>query len=175
VPFRSSALTKILRNSFGGNSKTSLIINVSPTLKNGKETLSALRFGARAAAVRNVPVANEKRSVEELRRLVDAAKATEAFQEDYERELGAVLQRLKSAALALYAAVPAGPRDTRIKHSLVSNFSVRATLVLRALSQRPRLTCLARTTSGVERCCAGVRYSETPSCRDSADDIQLLR
>lgn len=140
VPFRSSVLTKILRNSFGGNSKTSLIINVSPTLKNGKESLSALRFGARASAVRNIPVANEKRSVEELRRLVDAAKATEVFQEDYERELGAVLLRLKSAALALYASVPAGPRDSRIKHSLVSNFSVCSHVRIRG----PNLRCLLK-------------------------------
>lgn len=47
VPFRSSTLTKILRNSFGGNSRTALIVNCSPSSVSGRETLAALRFGDR--------------------------------------------------------------------------------------------------------------------------------
>ena len=55
VPYRESALTRVLCNSLGGNSKTALIINVSPSSLNAMETLSTLRFGFRAAGVKTRP------------------------------------------------------------------------------------------------------------------------
>jgi kinesin family protein 5 len=45
VPYRESKLTRILSESLGGNSKTSLIITGSPHPDNEAETLSTLRFG----------------------------------------------------------------------------------------------------------------------------------
>jgi kinesin family protein 5 len=48
VPYRDSKLTRLLKNSFGGNSKTTLIITVTPHSWNAKETLSTLRFGDRS-------------------------------------------------------------------------------------------------------------------------------
>ena len=45
VPYRDSKLTRILQESLGGNSKTSLIIACSMCSYNDKETLSTLRFG----------------------------------------------------------------------------------------------------------------------------------
>ena len=55
VPYRESALTKVLCNSLGGNSKTALIVNCSPSSFNAAETLSTLRFGFRAAGVKTRP------------------------------------------------------------------------------------------------------------------------
>ncbi len=48
VPYRDSKLTRVLQESIGGNSKTSLIITCSPSIYNEMETLSTLRFGIRA-------------------------------------------------------------------------------------------------------------------------------
>ena len=48
VPYRDSKLTRILQESLGGNSKTSLIITCSPSPFNQSETISTLRFGQRA-------------------------------------------------------------------------------------------------------------------------------
>lgn len=45
VPYRDSKLTRILQESLGGNSKTSLIVTCSPSIFNEKETVSTLRFG----------------------------------------------------------------------------------------------------------------------------------
>ena len=45
IPYRDSKLTRILQESLGGNSKTSLIIACSICSYNDKETLSTLRFG----------------------------------------------------------------------------------------------------------------------------------
>jgi len=48
IPYRDSKLTFILRDSLGGNSKTVIIANVSPSTVNLGETLSTLEFAKRA-------------------------------------------------------------------------------------------------------------------------------
>jgi kinesin family protein 5 len=58
VPYRDSKLTRILQESLGGNAKTSLIINLSPSILNDAETLSTLRFGYRAKNIKNKPKVN---------------------------------------------------------------------------------------------------------------------
>jgi kinesin family protein 5 len=47
IPYRDSKLTRILQESLGGNSRTTLIINCSPSSFNYSETMSTLRFGER--------------------------------------------------------------------------------------------------------------------------------
>ena len=59
IPYRDSKLTRILQESLGGNAKTSLIITCSPAKYNLDETLSTLRFGARAKRIKNKPKVNE--------------------------------------------------------------------------------------------------------------------
>ena len=44
VPYRDSALTKLLANALGGNSKTIMICAVSPAYDNYEESLSTLRY-----------------------------------------------------------------------------------------------------------------------------------
>ena len=51
IPYRDSKLTRILQESLGGNAKTSLIITCSPAKYNLDETVSTLRFGARAKRI----------------------------------------------------------------------------------------------------------------------------
>jgi hypothetical protein len=46
-------LTFLLRDSIGGTSRMVLIVNVSPSRDNANETLSSLRFGLTAKAVKN--------------------------------------------------------------------------------------------------------------------------
>jgi chromosome segregation ATPase len=55
VPFRDSKLTRLLANSLGGKSKTSLIITVGPSLVHVNETLMTLGFGARAMKIEVTP------------------------------------------------------------------------------------------------------------------------
>ncbi|CAA0833616.1 Kinesin motor family protein [Striga hermonthica] len=59
IPYRSSRLTHVLRESFGGNAKLSVICTISPNNKCSSETLSTLRFGLRAKLMKNEPVVNE--------------------------------------------------------------------------------------------------------------------
>ncbi|SPQ94297.1 unnamed protein product (mitochondrion) [Plasmodiophora brassicae] len=55
VPFRNSALTRLLQNSLGGNARTLLIACISPTASCVSESLSTLRFAARAKLIQNRP------------------------------------------------------------------------------------------------------------------------
>ena len=66
IPYRDSKLTRVLQESLGGNAKTSLIITCSPARYNLDETLSTLRFGARAKRIKNKPKVNKELSIQEL-------------------------------------------------------------------------------------------------------------
>ncbi|KAG8347550.1 putative kinesin heavy chain [Trypanosoma vivax] len=74
IPYRDSKLTRILKDSLGGNSRTALVVCCSPSLMNDQETLSTLRFGARAQNVCNAAVINRQLTVEELNSMLQLAK-----------------------------------------------------------------------------------------------------
>lgn len=60
VSYRDSKLTRILKESLGGNSKTSLVACVSPSFDSFSETLSTLHFACKAKLVRNQIVRNSE-------------------------------------------------------------------------------------------------------------------
>ena len=74
IPYRDSKLTRILQESLGGNSRTTLIINCSPSSYNDDETLSTLRFGMRAKAIKNKAKVNAELSPAELKALLNKAQ-----------------------------------------------------------------------------------------------------
>ncbi|KAM3278130.1 hypothetical protein ACQJBY_045785 [Aegilops geniculata] len=62
VPYRDSKLTFLLQDSLGGNSKTTIIANISPSSCCAAETLSTLKFAQRAKHIRNNAIINEDAS-----------------------------------------------------------------------------------------------------------------
>ncbi|XP_028845560.1 kinesin-like protein KIF11 isoform X2 [Denticeps clupeoides] len=60
VPYRESKLTRILQDSLGGRTKTSIIATVSPASINLEETLSTLDYASRAKSIMNKPEVNQK-------------------------------------------------------------------------------------------------------------------
>lgn len=78
VPYRDSKLTRILQESLGGNSRTTLIINCSPSPYNETETLSTLRFGMRAKSIKNKARVNAELSPAELKALLKKAQRDNA-------------------------------------------------------------------------------------------------
>jgi kinesin family protein 5 len=74
VPYRDSKLTRVLQDSLGGNSKTTLIVTCSPSPFNEAETISTLRFGVRAKSIKNKPKVNREYSVNELKLMLAQAK-----------------------------------------------------------------------------------------------------
>ena len=83
IPYRDSKLTRILQESLGGNSRTTLIINCSPSSYNGEETLGTLRFGVRAKAIKNKAKINAELSPAELKQLLKKAQSQVTTYETY--------------------------------------------------------------------------------------------
>ncbi|CAB0002307.1 unnamed protein product [Nesidiocoris tenuis] len=82
IPYRDSALTWLLRENLGGNSKTAMIAAISPADINYDETLSTLRYADRAKQIRCNAIVNEDANAklirelkEEIQRLRDLLKA----------------------------------------------------------------------------------------------------
>lgn len=67
-------MTRILQESLGGNSRTTLIINSSPSSYNEAESISTLRFGARAKTIKNKAKVNADLSPAELKALLKRVK-----------------------------------------------------------------------------------------------------
>ncbi|XP_070395298.1 kinesin-like protein KIF11 [Dermacentor albipictus] len=60
VPYRESKLTRLLQDSLGGRTKTSIIATISPDMSNLEETLSTLDYAHRAKNITNRPEVNQK-------------------------------------------------------------------------------------------------------------------
>ena len=74
IPYRDSKLTRVLQESLGGNARTALVITCSPAKYNLDETISTLKFGARAKQVKNKPKINKELTVQELKYLLQVEK-----------------------------------------------------------------------------------------------------
>ncbi|XP_010009169.1 PREDICTED: kinesin-like protein KIF11, partial [Nestor notabilis] len=85
IPYRESKLTRILQDSLGGRTKTSIIATVSPASISLEETLSTLEYAHRAKNIMNKPEVNQKltkkalikeytEEIERLRRDLAAAR-----------------------------------------------------------------------------------------------------
>ncbi|CAB01170.1 Kinesin-like protein [Caenorhabditis elegans] len=85
IPYRESKLTRLLQDSLGGSTITSLIATLSPSSSNFEESQSTLEYAMRAANIKNKPVCNTKLSkktilkeysdeIEKLRRDLRAAR-----------------------------------------------------------------------------------------------------
>lgn len=60
IPYRESKLTRILQDSLGGRTRTSIIATISPASLNLEETLSTLEYAHRAKNIMNKPEVNQK-------------------------------------------------------------------------------------------------------------------
>ncbi|KAG5008375.1 hypothetical protein JHK85_026917 [Glycine max] len=71
VPFRDSKLTRMLRDSFGGTARTSLIVTVGPSPRHRGETSSTILFGQRAMKVENMLKIKEEFDYKSLSRKLE--------------------------------------------------------------------------------------------------------
>lgn len=78
IPYRESKLTRILQNALGGNSKTTMIAAISPSLFNFEESLSTLRYADAVKSIKNQAIVNEtpqERLIRELKEENEKLKA----------------------------------------------------------------------------------------------------
>ncbi|XP_077385505.1 kinesin-like protein KIF17 isoform X2 [Festucalex cinctus] len=88
VPYRDSKLTRLLRDSLGGNTRTLMVACLSPADGNYEESLSTLRYANRAKSIQNRPRVNEDPKDALLRE----------YQEEIKKLRALILTQLPSAA-----------------------------------------------------------------------------
>jgi len=93
IPFRDSKLTYVLRESLGGNSRTTLLVACSPHISSHEETLSTLRFAERAKTIQCSVKQNKLRSIEELTALVEKLEALNRGHKAYIKSLEGLLEQ----------------------------------------------------------------------------------
>ncbi|KAK6947667.1 Armadillo [Dillenia turbinata] len=106
VPVRDSKLTRLLRDSFGGTARTSLVVTIGPSPRHRGETTSTIMFGQRAMKVENMLKIKEEFDYKSLSRRLDIQldkliaeheRQQKAFQDEIERITKEAQQRISQA------------------------------------------------------------------------------
>ncbi|XP_065859440.1 kinesin-like protein KIN-UB [Euphorbia lathyris] len=71
VPVRDSKLTRLLKDSFGGTARTSLVVTIGPSPRHRGETTSTILFGQRAMKVENMLKIKEEFDYKSLSRKLE--------------------------------------------------------------------------------------------------------
>ncbi|KAI7844763.1 hypothetical protein COHA_001645 [Chlorella ohadii] len=123
VPYRDSKLTRLLRDSLGGKTKTCIIATIAPTVLCQEETLSTLDYAHRAKNIKNKPEINARISktthlkemnfeIEKLKQMLIATREkngvyvpAQQYEEECEerRQLAARVEELETEAEAVAA------------------------------------------------------------------------
>ncbi|KAL9228977.1 hypothetical protein vseg_004499 [Gypsophila vaccaria] len=94
VPVRDSKLTRLLKDSFGGTARTSLIVTIGPSPRHRGETTSTISFGQRAMKVENMLKIKEEFDYKSLSRrlevqldkqIAEGERRQKAFDEEVKR------------------------------------------------------------------------------------------
>ncbi|XP_045471260.1 kinesin-like protein KIF14 [Harmonia axyridis] len=84
VPYRSSVLTWLLKESLGGNSLTTMLATISPSSLCEDETLSTLRYACKAKQIVNKAQINENPQEKIIRELKLEVEKLKSLQSNYE-------------------------------------------------------------------------------------------
>lgn len=130
IPYRESSLTRLLKDSLGGNARTVMIACVSPADSNCSETLNTLRWADQARKIQNKPVVNMdpataeilrlKQRVAELEELLGASARGSTGEESatHQRQQVLLLEnevtRLREALLKTREALETAQRDLEL-------------------------------------------------------------
>ncbi len=96
IPFRDSKLTRILQESLGGNSRTTLIVCLSPHHDNFDETVGTLRFAERAKKITTKARVNEMLSPEMMAKTIKALKAEVQLLKKKNLQLNDIIDRIRA-------------------------------------------------------------------------------
>ncbi|XP_027526595.1 kinesin-like protein KIF27 isoform X4 [Neopelma chrysocephalum] len=102
IPYRDAKITRILKDSLGGNAKTVMITCISPSSLDFDESLNSLKYANRAKNIRNKPVVNynpEKGRIDEMEleiRLLRDALQNQQISNQYLHDLNEEKARISS-------------------------------------------------------------------------------
>ncbi|XP_031161316.2 kinesin-like protein KIN-14E [Sander lucioperca] len=83
VPYRNSKLTQVMQDSLGGNAKTLMIVNISPSECNLEETLTSLVYATRVKAITNNAQRHvESKEIAQLKEVILRLRAGQTVEEE---------------------------------------------------------------------------------------------
>ncbi|XP_065106462.1 uncharacterized protein [Paramisgurnus dabryanus] len=83
VPYRNNKLTQLMQDSLGGNAKTLMILNISPSDCNLEETLTSLIYATRVKAITNSAQKNvDSKEIAQLKEVILKLKSGQPVEED---------------------------------------------------------------------------------------------
>ena len=117
VPFRDSKLTRLLRECLTGAAYTTLVVCASPAARDGSETLSSMRFGARAKRLPCAPSANAAAEADTPPARAARLAALQARLAERDAEVAQLHEELAAVRAGIIS--PAGVSDSRQLLALV--------------------------------------------------------
>ncbi|KAH8061987.1 hypothetical protein JL722_3950 [Aureococcus anophagefferens] len=115
VPYRDSVLTHLLKDSLGGNARTTMVATVSPASDSASETASTLRYAERSKNIKNKAVVNDV----EVKARDAVVKQLRDEVSKLKRELAE--ERLKAQRVAEEVANARAPSPEDDKENLTAN------------------------------------------------------